>query len=96
MPLTARWCVTSDAKFAQILPASQFVLSARHALVALLPSAVRLCVVLSYHAEMSHTEIADTTSLPLGTVKSHIRRGTERLESLLAAYSEGATRGVAL
>jgi RNA polymerase sigma-70 factor, ECF subfamily len=65
-----------------------------HAL-ALLPSAVRLCVVLSYHAQMSHAEIAETTSLPLGTVKSHIRRGTERLESLLSAYSEGATRGVA-
>jgi RNA polymerase sigma-70 factor (ECF subfamily) len=64
--------------------------------LALLPSAVRLCVVLSYHAEMSHAEIAETTSLPLGTVKSHRRRGTERLESLLSAYSEGATRGVAL
>ena len=63
--------------------------------LALLPSAVRLCVVLSYHAEMSHAEIADTTSLPLGTVKSHIRRGTEKLESLLAVYAEGATRGVA-
>jgi RNA polymerase sigma-70 factor (ECF subfamily) len=64
--------------------------------LALLPSAVRLCVVLSYHAQMSHAEIADTTSLPLGTVKSHIRRGTEKLESLLSAYSQGATRGLAL
>lgn len=64
-----------------------------HAL-ALLPNAVRLCVVLAYHAEMSHSEIAEATSLPLGTVKSHIRRGTEKLESLLSAYSEGTTRGV--
>ena len=62
----------------------------------LLPGAVRLCVVLSYHAEMSHAEIAEATALPLGTVKSHIRRGTEKLESLLSAYSEGATRGVAV
>lgn len=62
----------------------------------LLPGAVRLCIVLSYHAEMSHAEIAEATALPLGTVKSHIRRGTEKLESLLSAYSEGATRGVAV
>jgi RNA polymerase sigma-70 factor (ECF subfamily) len=61
----------------------------------LLPTAVRLCVVLSYHAEMSHAEISEATSLPLGTVKSHIRRGTEKLESLLSSYAEAATRGVA-
>jgi RNA polymerase sigma-70 factor (ECF subfamily) len=61
-----------------------------HAL-ALLPNAVRLCIVLSYHAQMSHAEIAETTSLPLGTVKSHIRRGTEKLEDLLSAYAERAT-----
>ena len=61
-----------------------------HAL-ALLPNAVRLCIVLSYHAQMSHAEIAETTSLPLGTVKSHIRRGTERLEELLSAYAERGT-----
>jgi RNA polymerase sigma-70 factor (ECF subfamily) len=64
-----------------------------HAL-ALLPDAVRLCIVLSYHAEMSHAEIAETTSLPLGTVKSHIRRGTERLQSLLSAYADTATNEV--
>ena len=63
--------------------------------LATLPAPVRLCVVLSYHAEMSHGEIAETTSLPLGTVKSHIRRGTERLQSLLAAYG-AATNEVTL
>jgi RNA polymerase sigma-70 factor (ECF subfamily) len=65
-----------------------------HAL-ALLPQAVRLCVVLSYHAEMSHAEIAEAAALPLGTVKSHIRRGTEKLESLLSAYAETGTSKVA-
>lgn len=62
-----------------------------HAL-ALLPAPVRLCVVLSYHAQMSHGEIAQTIELPLGTVKSHIRRGTERLEALLSAYANGASK----
>jgi RNA polymerase sigma factor (sigma-70 family) len=63
--------------------------------LALLPSTVRLCVVLAYHAEMSHGEIAEATSLPLGTVKSHIRRGTTKLESLLSAYAPPATSKVA-
>ena len=48
----------------------------------------RLCVVLSYHEGLSHGEIAKTTGLALGTVKSHIRRGTEVLQSLLAAYDQ--------
>jgi RNA polymerase sigma-70 factor (ECF subfamily) len=55
------------------------------ALGELAPS-VRLCVVLAYHEGMSHGEIADSTQLPLGTVKSHIARGTARLRELLAAY----------
>jgi RNA polymerase sigma-70 factor (ECF subfamily) len=49
---------------------------------------VRLCIVLAYHERMTHDEIAATTGLPLGTVKSHIRRGTVRLQKLLAAYAE--------
>ena len=65
-----------------------------HAL-ARLPGVVRLCVVLSYHADMSHGEIADATALPLGTVKSHIRRGTARLESLLSAYANGPSKEAA-
>ena len=56
--------------------------------LATLPGIVRLCVVLSYRDGQTHGEIADLTGLPLGTVKSHIRRGTQRLQSLLAAYRE--------
>ncbi|HWK55117.1 MAG TPA: sigma-70 family RNA polymerase sigma factor [Hyphomicrobiales bacterium] len=61
-----------------------------HAL-ALLPPPVRLCIVLSYHEHMSHIEIAEAAGLPLGTVKSHIRRGTERLRQLLGDYSDAPT-----
>lgn len=46
----------------------------------------RLCVVLAYHERMTHEEVARATGLPLGTVKSHIRRGTARLQKALAAY----------
>ncbi len=49
---------------------------------------VRLSIILSYQEGMSHGEIAATTGIPLGTVKSHIRRGTARLKSILQDYSE--------
>jgi len=53
-----------------------------------LPDDARLCIVLSYHEQMTHGEIADLSGMPLGTVKSHIRRGTKKLQELLAAYAE--------
>jgi RNA polymerase sigma factor (sigma-70 family) len=46
----------------------------------------RLCVVLAYSEGMSHGEISAATRLPLGTVKSHVSRGAERLRGLLHAY----------
>ena len=46
----------------------------------------RLCVVLAYNEGMSHGEITAVTGLPLGSVKSHVRRGAERLRTLLDAY----------
>jgi RNA polymerase sigma-70 factor (ECF subfamily) len=48
---------------------------------------VRLCIVLSYADGMSHSEIVEATGLPLGTVKSHIRRGLEQLRRVLTPGS---------
>ncbi len=56
--------------------------------LATLPDDVRLCIVLSYHERMTHAEIEGFTGLPLGTIKSHIRRGTQKLQELLVAYLE--------
>ncbi|MDH5455739.1 MAG: RNA polymerase sigma factor [Gammaproteobacteria bacterium] len=57
------------------------------AALATLPHDVRLCIVLCYHERMTHTEIESFTGMRLGTIKSHIRRGTKRLQETLAAYA---------
>jgi RNA polymerase sigma factor (sigma-70 family) len=43
----------------------------------------RLCVTLNFSAGMTHQDIAEELKMPLGTVKSHIRRGLDRLKSVL-------------
>jgi RNA polymerase sigma-70 factor, ECF subfamily len=70
---------------AVFVPAAAERLDLDRALAQLSPPE-RLCVVLAYSEGMSHGEISAATSLPLGTVKSHVRRGAERLRALLAAY----------
>ena len=44
----------------------------------------RLCVTLCFGAGLSHTEAAEALNLPLGTVKSHVKRGLEKLRTRLA------------
>ena len=44
----------------------------------------RLCVSLCHGAGMSHPEIAAAMNLPLGTVKSHVKRGLDKLRARLA------------
>lgn len=53
----------------------------------------RVCVVLCYHEGLSHAEVAELTTLPLGTVKSHIVRGRQKLQTYLAAYGEASILG---
>lgn len=50
--------------------------------LARLGPAERLCVVLAHGEGMTHAEIAEATHLPLGTVKSHVLRGSEKLKRL--------------
>lgn len=56
--------------------------------LAALSTDARLCVVLSHGEGLSHSEIAELANLPLGTVKSHISRGTRVLRKLLAIYGD--------
>ena len=50
----------------------------------------RLMVTLSFSAGMSHSEIAEVTGAPLGTIKSHVNRGKKKLERLLNVEEQAA------
>jgi RNA polymerase sigma-70 factor (ECF subfamily) len=54
-----------------------------HAALAALSAAERWVLGLAYMRELSHTEIASCTGMPLGTVKSHALRAQNKLRSLL-------------
>jgi RNA polymerase sigma-70 factor (ECF subfamily) len=45
----------------------------------------RLCVTLCYGGGLTHAEIAQTLDTPLGTVKSHVKRGLDKLKRRLGA-----------
>ena len=49
-----------------------------------LPATQRLALTLHYFEDMRYEDIAETMHLPLNTVKSHIRRGKERLALALS------------
>jgi RNA polymerase sigma-70 factor, ECF subfamily len=53
--------------------------------VAALPDPYRETVALRFFGELSLAEIAEATGRPLNTVKTHLRRGLERLQPALAA-----------
>jgi RNA polymerase sigma factor (sigma-70 family) len=49
-----------------------------------LGAAERICVTMCFGAGLSHQEAADALNLPLGTVKSHVKRGLDKLRTRLA------------
>src|SRR5205085_3876621 len=53
-----------------------------------LPPAQRLALTLHYFEDQRYEDIAETMGLPLNTVKSHIRRGKERLALVLSNPAE--------
>jgi RNA polymerase sigma factor (sigma-70 family) len=55
----------------------------------------RQVVVLRYHEDLSHEEIAHVMDLPVGTVKSHLHRARAQLAEALARFSPVETRNEA-
>src|SRR5436309_4050114 len=53
-----------------------------------LPTAQRLALTLHYFEDLRYEDIAEVMGLPLNTVKSHIRRGKERLALALSESAE--------
>lgn len=58
------------------------------ALLNQLPEHYRTVINLFYFADLGYQEIADLLNLPLGTVKSHLHRGIQRLRRILALAPE--------
>jgi len=54
-----------------------------------LSQAERLSVSLCYGAGLSHSEVAEALNIPLGTVKSHVKRGLDKLRERLAPQDAG-------
>jgi RNA polymerase sigma-70 factor (ECF subfamily) len=80
---------------AESVEISEEAAAAARALEALRPEQQRV-LRLSIYQGLSHEKIAEATGLPLGTVKTHVRRGLIRIREMLQAGgpgSAGGTRG---
>jgi len=58
-----------------------------------LSAAERLCVSLCFGAGLSHGDTAEALNLPLGTVKSHVKRGLDKLRARLAPDGRPVAEG---
>lgn len=83
----ARYQALDEADEAVFEPAQAASLDLDAALEALRP-AERMCISLSVGAGFSHQEVAESLGMPLGTVKSYVKRGLDKLRSRLNPQGE--------
>jgi RNA polymerase sigma-70 factor, ECF subfamily len=60
--------------------------------LARLSEAERAAIVQCYHNDLSHEEAAYVLGCPVGTVKTHILRGKQKLKAALAAWAPSEAR----
>ncbi len=77
-----------------VAPAENVERAAMLELLAGLPSDQKEAVFLAYFGELTHVEIATQTDQPLGTVKSRIRLGIEKLRCGATAAAIGYERAL--
>jgi RNA polymerase sigma-70 factor (ECF subfamily) len=65
-------------------------------LMELVSAEERACLTLAYAVGMSHPEIGKVIDLPLGTVKSHIQRGKQKLQNWLKAHDHTISKNTAV
>jgi len=58
-----------------------------------LPDSQRTAVTLSVRSGLTHEQISRQTGMPLGTVKTNIRRGLQRIRGLLATEADSEQEG---
>ena len=73
----------SDATAMEILPTTDGMRFALAQALETLPLDQRAAIMLCLAHEFTHAEAADVLQLPLGTVKSHVSRGREKLLALI-------------
>jgi RNA polymerase sigma-70 factor (ECF subfamily) len=84
--------VTADSDHEQWVEVSEEAAHARELMERLRPQE-RKVLELSVNEGMSQTQVAETMDMPLGTVKTHARRGLIRLRQLLGEDAVGGVKG---
>lgn len=74
-----------DAMHADHARASSLKLDLERAMAAL-SDAERAAIVQCYHNDLTHEEAAYVLGCPVGTVKTHVLRGKQKLKAALSAY----------
>jgi RNA polymerase sigma-70 factor (ECF subfamily) len=59
-----------------------------HQALAGLPEKQRTMIQLAYHRQMTHSEIATRTGIPLGTIKARLKLGLQKMAGVLFKYRD--------
>lgn len=85
------WCDTEElSEISDDSDNASQLINARHLAAALeqLTEPQQLALRLCFEEDLSHAEAASIMNIPLGSLKTHINRGKQRLKHLLVDWSE--------